>query len=173
VPFYRKLYDQAGFSPPDLKTPADLQSVPLTRKEMFHQADINQLIAEGCQPDRLLCKTASGSSGEPLYLCYTPEDRIYGSLIHLRIMFYNGMGFRDRMAQITHRKVPDFRYTFQKLGLLPKEYVYLPANPPEQQLDQLTVINPAVLYAYVSSMVLLAAEVKRRGHCPIHPNRCQ
>lgn len=108
---------------------------------MFQQADINQLIPEGCQPDRLLCKTTSGSSGEPLYLCYTPEDRIYRSIIHLRIMFYNGMGFRDRMAQITYRKVPDFRYTFQKLGLLPKEYVYLPANPKEESLGQADQIN--------------------------------
>jgi len=169
VPFYRNLYARVGFVPSDLKTPADLASVPTVRKEMLQREETDQLLGEGYHPDKLVCKTTSGSSGEPLYVCYTPEDRIYRTIDHLRIFFYNGMGLRDRIAQITHRKVPDFRYAFQKLGFLPIEFVKLVSNPPEQQLDQLKDINPAVLHANASSIVLLAAEIKKRGHCPIHP----
>ena len=169
VPFYSDLYDLAGFSPNDLKTPDDLPSVPVTRKSMFQQADLKRLLAQGLAQEKLVRKRTSGSSGSPLNVYYTPEDRIYRTLLHLRILFFNGMTLRDRMAHISDsRNVPDYRYGFQKLGFLPKEFVYA-ADPPDQQLDLLKTIDPAVIYSYTSSMVLLSSEVEKQGECPIHP----
>ena len=169
VPFYRDLYDRAGFSPNDLKTPDDLASVPVTRKRMFQQSDLKQLLAQGLEPQKLICKPTSGSSGSPLSVYYTPEDRIYRTLLHLRPLLFNGMTLRDRMAHISgNRHPPDYRYLFQKLGFLPKEFVYA-ADPPDKQLDILKTIEPAVIYSYASSMVLLASEVETRSECPIQP----
>jgi phenylacetate-CoA ligase len=44
VPFYRNLYASVGFAPSDLKTPADLASVPSVRKEMLQREDILNLM---------------------------------------------------------------------------------------------------------------------------------
>jgi len=97
VPFYRNLYDQADFKPSDLKSPDDLGRVPKTRKALYQQADPESLISRGYSIDKLLRRRTSGSSGSPLNVYYTPADRIYRTILHLRILFYNGMRFRDRM----------------------------------------------------------------------------
>lgn len=169
VPFYRDLYNQAKFLPEALKNPSDLTIVPLTRKAMFQQADPQQFLARGNQLEKLVSKRTSGSSGFPLMIYYTPEDRVYRTLLHLRILFANGMGFRDHMVQISDkRNFPDYRYKFQKLGFLPKDFIYC-GDHADQQLNVLTAMNPAVIYSYTSSLVLIANEVRRRGKCPIQP----
>ncbi len=169
VPFYHDLYDRAGFSPNDLKTPDDLVSVPITRKSMFQQEDLRRFIAAEFAPEELVQKRTSGTSGSPLNVYFTPEDRIYRTLLHLRGLFANGMSFRDRMAHISDsRHAPDCRYLFQKLGFLQKEFVYA-ADPPDKQLERLKDIEPAVIYSYASSMVLLSSEIERAGECPLVP----
>ncbi|MBU0518788.1 hypothetical protein KJ564_07605 [bacterium] len=169
VPFYRKLYDQVGFHPQELKSRDDIQKVPLIRKALFQDTELQDCLALGHDADKLRKKKTSGSSGSPLEIFVTPDDRIYRTLIHLRILFHNGMTLRDQMAHISDdRHVPDFRYTFQNLGFLPKEFVYA-ADSPEDQLANLKKIDPAVIYSYSSSMVLLADEIKKLGSCPVSP----
>lgn len=169
VPLYRDLYDQAHFSPASLKDPSDITLVPPTRKEMFQQVEPDQCIAREYQLAQLVKKRTSGSSGFPLIIHYTPEDRIYRTILHLRILFANGMGFRDRMVQICDKRhVPDFRYKFQKLGFLPKDFIYC-ADRAEYLVDAMTAMNPAVIYSYTSSLALIAHEVKKRGTRPIQP----
>jgi phenylacetate-CoA ligase len=169
VPFYRWHYDRAGFHPRDLKSPEDIHRVPPTRKALFQQTDPQECIATGYRLDRLVRKRTSGSTGSPLNVYYTPGDRIYRTILHLRILFFNGMSLRDRMAHISDsRDVPDYRYGFQKLGFLPKEFVYA-ADSAAQQLENLRKIDPAVVYSYASSMVLLASEIMHTGDGPIRP----
>lgn len=169
VPFYKRLYDHAGFLPNDLKTPDDVRSMPVTEKSMFQKADLNKLLAREFTPEQLVRKRTSGSSGFPLLVYFTPQDRIYRTLLHLRALFANGMGFRDHIVQISDKRhIPDFRYMFQKLGFLPKDFIYC-ADRADQLLNALTTMQPTVVYSYASSLVLIAHEIKRRGNCPITP----
>jgi phenylacetate-CoA ligase len=84
-------------------------------------------------------------------------------------MHHNGVRLRDRVAQITYREDPGFRYIFQKAGFLPREFISIKTNHPENQIDQLAAFNPSVIYGYPSNLVLLAREVKERGNCQIRP----
>jgi phenylacetate-CoA ligase len=169
VPFYRRLYDAAGFSPEQLHNPGDLSKVPSTRKALFQQAELKDCLAAGHVLEKLVKRRTSGSSGHPSMVYYTAEDRIYRTLLHLRILFHNGMGMRDRMAHLSDkRNLPDFSYHFQKLGFLPKEFICV-ADPEAEQLRRLEQIKPDVIYSYASNMTLLAAEVENLGSCPIHP----
>ncbi|TKJ41560.1 hypothetical protein CEE37_03065 [candidate division LCP-89 bacterium B3_LCP] len=169
VSIYRHHFAKTGFSLENLRDPSDIPNVPTTTKSLFQQADAQDLISDQLHIEKLVRKRTSGSSGSPLDVYYTPEDRIYRTILHLRILFYNGMRFRDKMAHISDdRNVPDFRYSFQRLGFLPKEFVYA-ADSAGDQLDRLAAIDPAVIYSYASSMVLLASEVETQGSCPIKP----
>jgi phenylacetate-CoA ligase len=170
VPFYRQLYHHNHFSPNDLKSRSDIGFIPIIKKSHLLEAQPNDLIASGYDLRKLKCKHTSGSSGVPLNVYYTPEYRIYRTLLHLRILFHNGMGFFDRMVQICDaRNVPDFRYGFQRLGILPKDFLYC-GDPPEQQLVKFAEFKPKVVYSYASNMVLLAAEVRREGYLAHHPD---
>jgi phenylacetate-CoA ligase len=169
VPVYRRYYETAGFSPDQLRHPEDVAKVPLVRKALFQQADLKDCLADGYEASTLVKKRTSGSSGSPLNVYYTAEDRLYRTLMHLRILFDNGMKFRDRMAHISDsRHATDERYSFQKFGFLPKDFIYA-ADSAGKQLEDLTRVNPDLIYSYASSMALLAAEVEARGKCPIHP----
>lgn len=169
VPFYRNLFDRERFSPSDLVTPADIVRVPITNKKMFQKAESSWYIADGMDAQKLVRKRTSGSSGSPLDVYYTPEDRIYRTILHLRILFHNGMKFRDKIAHISDsRNIPDYRYGFQKIGFFPKDFVYA-ADSAQVQLEKLRQIDPAVIYSYASSMVLLASEIERQGKCPVQP----
>lgn len=169
VPFYRRYYDLMGFHPRALTSPDDISRVPPTRKALFQETVREDCIAAGYSLSALVRKRTSGSTGSPLNVYYTRQDRIYRTILHLRILFFNGMRLRDRMGHISDsRDVPDYRYGFQKLGFLPKEFVYA-ADPAAEQLEHLRKINPAVIYSYASSMVLLASEIKHTGDCPVHP----
>ncbi|MFH1862730.1 MAG: hypothetical protein ABH878_07955 [bacterium] len=169
VPFYRKLYSEAQFSPSDLNSPADLARIPTSSKALFQQAEPSDLIARGYELEKLRRKRTSGSTGSPLNVYYAPEDRILRTILHLRILFHNGMKLTDRMAHISdNRDVPDFRYSFQKLGFLAKDFVAA-ADDPQQQLENLARIQPDVIYSYASSMVLLSEAVQKMGNCPIKP----
>jgi phenylacetate-CoA ligase len=169
VPLYRKHFAAAGFSPEQLRRPEDVVKVPTTCKSLFQQADLKDCIAREFNPEKLVKKRTSGSSGSPLNVYYSSEDRLYRTLMHLRILFHNGMKFRDRMAHISDsRHVTDERYGFQKLGFLPKDFIYA-ADFAGKQLEELIRVNPEVIYSYSSSMALLAAEVEKRGVSPIHP----
>jgi phenylacetate-CoA ligase len=169
VPFYRRHWESAGFSPDLLHSPEDIAKIPTTHKALFQQAALEDVIARGFDPNRLVRKGTSGSSGSPLNVYYTSQDRIYRTLIHLRILFHCGMTMRDRMVQLSDKRhVPDFRYRFQRFGLLPKDFICV-TEPEEKQLEMLTAIEPAVIYSYASNMVLLAAEIEKTGRCPIHP----
>lgn len=169
VPFYRRFYEEAGFSPEQLRKPEDIERIPKTRKLLFQQANESELIADNLNQQQLVGKRTSGSTGSPLNVYYTPEDRIYRTILHLRILLHNGMSLRDRMAHISDsRHSADWRYGFQKLGFLSKNFVCA-ADPAERQLADLERIHPDVIYSYASSLVLLAQEVARRGKNSIHP----
>lgn len=169
VPFYRELYKKAGISPNDLKTPEDLRYIPITNKRMFQGQPLESLLAGGEDAKKLVSKRTSGSSGFPFFIYYTPEDRIYRTLLYLRILFFNGMILRDHTVQICDkRNVPGYQYMFQRLGFLPKDFIYC-VQSPSRLLEELTAINPDVIYSYTSSLVLIANEIIRRGSCPIKP----
>jgi len=169
VPFYRKYYNQEKFNPEKLKSPEDVKRVPLTRKALFQESDPSDSLALGLDIGTLKKNKTSGSSGSPLDVYYTLDDRIYRTLLHLRILFANGMTMRDQMAHISDSKqVPDFRYLFQKVGLLRKEFIYA-ADPPNTQLAHLITLKPDVIYSYASSMVLLADELRQNNSPKVSP----
>jgi phenylacetate-CoA ligase len=169
VPLYKKLYDRSDFHPDQLHEPADIRKIPCTDKALFQKTPLQERLADDYPVSRLIRRRTSGSTGSPLDVYYTAEDRIYRTLMHLRILFHNGMRLRDRMAHISDsRHATDERYSFQKFGFLAKDFIYA-ADPVEKQLQDLQAIRPAVIYSYASSMVLLAAEIEKQTTRPIQP----
>jgi phenylacetate-coenzyme A ligase PaaK-like adenylate-forming protein len=66
VPFYRRLFDQAGIRPEDIHGLSDLQRIPLTSRSHLQDLGPNDIVARGVNPDSLVVHRASGSSGAPL-----------------------------------------------------------------------------------------------------------
>ena len=65
VPYYRRLFDQHGVKPGDIRGAADLPLIPITSKRDLQSRPVEEIVARGIDPTRLLTHRTSGSSGEP------------------------------------------------------------------------------------------------------------
>jgi phenylacetate-CoA ligase len=73
VPFYKKLFDDAGFNPAALKTLYDLRQVPFTRKsDLRDNYPFGLFCVPGLQVSRL--HASSGTRGKPTVVGYTKND---------------------------------------------------------------------------------------------------
>lgn len=71
IPFYQKLYAEAGVNPNNLRTFADLKEIPVITKADLQKVDLEYRSAE--LPDRSIVNTG-GSSGNPLELYIEPRS---------------------------------------------------------------------------------------------------
>jgi phenylacetate-CoA ligase len=87
VPYYRRLFDEKGLKPDDIKTSKDLAALPILTKGLIRE-NLQDLTAAGFPENQLIKMTTAGSTGEPLffhctkdgqYSCgYAAEQRAYG-----------------------------------------------------------------------------------------------
>jgi acyl-ACP--UDP-N-acetylglucosamine O-acyltransferase len=101
VPYYRRLFDQNGIKPKDIQTVADLSIIPITSKKDLQLLPSEEVVAHGVNPERLISRRTSGSSGEPFTIRRAwLEERLLG-LFRLRAMYYLGQRPTDKVARIT------------------------------------------------------------------------
>ncbi|RJX34870.1 MAG: phenylacetate--CoA ligase family protein [Desulfarculus sp.] len=101
-PFYRRLYQEAGLEPGDIKTLADVRRVPKTDKALLKQAQ-----QEGPFPyGGLLClplsqvaefRQTSGTTGQPVYQADSWPDWEWWSEAWCYILWAQGYRPRDRV----------------------------------------------------------------------------
>jgi phenylacetate-CoA ligase len=65
VPYYRRLFRDAGFDPERVRDVKDLRALPLLDKETV-RANIKEFLAENIKPRQMLYFTTGGSTGTPL-----------------------------------------------------------------------------------------------------------
>jgi phenylacetate-CoA ligase len=100
--FYRNLYDQAGFHPLDLKSPRDLQKIPVVSR-----GDLQAVLAQN--PESLYTRKitesywsqqTSGSTGVPIRIAASRSERFRIMLSMVRIYRHAGMRLSDQVVVI-------------------------------------------------------------------------
>lgn len=66
VPYYRELFDSAGFRPEEAHHLTDLEKIPVSSRDDIARRSVEQILATGFDPDRLIVRFTTGSSGVPL-----------------------------------------------------------------------------------------------------------
>src|SRR3990170_5120057 len=150
VPYYRRLFDQNGLTPHDIRSIADLSAIPITSKKDLQSLPAEEVVAHGVGPEHLISHRTSGSSGEPFTILRTwLEEHLLGAL-RLRASHYFGLRVRDRTASIalvrpTHpndNQLPP--QILQTLGLYRKLQIDC-LLPPQDILRALRDFRPDVL----------------------------
>ena len=165
VPLYRRLYDEAGFRPEMFRTLADLTRIPPLTKAALQAARSGEAVARGM--DRTTCTVAStsGSTGMPMQIVLGPFERCWNRAVAWRILFEHGFRWTDRTLEIRmrHHRV----YRLQRLGLAPKDWVSILADPAEWARQLLRQRHASVV-AGASTLELLAEAVAGQ---PVRPPR--
>jgi phenylacetate-CoA ligase len=98
VPFYRSLYDRAGFHPSMLRTIEDLQAVPIVTKQDLQRCALDERSAR--VGGRMLINTG-GSSGQPLHF-YVDSDAFAREWAHMHEIWAR-LGYRPSCCKLTFR----------------------------------------------------------------------
>ncbi len=169
VVYYHKLFNSVNIKPDDIKTLGDIKKIPVTTKSTFKSQPLHEVIARNVDIKKCVRRRTSGSTGVPLYIYHTWQNKVFQTLMNLRILLDNGVRYGDKIAHITDtRHNWSQEYWFQRLGIFRKYFIYA-ADTAEKQLKVLKDIKPDVIYGYSSSTKLLAEEIKKRGRREINP----
>ncbi|MBA3558527.1 MAG: phenylacetate--CoA ligase family protein [Gemmatimonadaceae bacterium] len=173
VPYYRRLFDQAGVYPGEIRTAADLARIPITTRRDLQKLPLEDRLARDVDPARLLIQPTSGSSGEPLVVRRTWwEQRVLG-ILRFRALQQCGVRFNDKLALVAFSAGQSPRKTavqeFIAAMQLIKVHEIHSLLPAEAILAALEKIQPDILSGYPSSLAMLSKFVSSSGHPSIHP----
>ncbi len=98
---YRKLWDQAGFSPSQLRTLADVQRIPFVTKEML-QADVESfsLAVGGAR------KVSTGGSSTGIPFWFYRSDVAFSKELASKAHQYHRVGWQEGHRQFVLRGIP-------------------------------------------------------------------
>ena len=174
VPYYRRLFDRNGIKPNDIQSVADLPLIPTTTKKEMQSLPPEEVVARGVNPQNLIARRTSGSSGLISIIRHTwLEDRLL-SLFRLRAMHYFGQRPTDRVARVglvwpTHprdKQLP--MQILQAMGL----YRMVLINrllPPENIIHTLRYFRPDILNGPPGVLSRLAQIINDEDRLVIRP----
>ena len=106
VPYYGQLFDRLKLTPGDIQTVADLQKIPILKKDMLREAP-EQFIARNVPQSQQVQVSTSGTSGRNVRLVsHASDEYLYGGPFEWR--FYRSGGYEpgDRCAVFRAHYVP-------------------------------------------------------------------
>ena len=169
VVYYRNLFDKAGLKPDNINTLDDLCRIPITTKKDLQHVPQHELIAKGIDVNKCFVKYTSGSTGHPLKMFLSPEERDFQILLNLSILRENGLKLTDRVAYIINPyRFPKSKYWFQYAGILQREYLSV-FDYPQRHVEILKKLRPDIIYGYPSNLTLLALYIREKGIEGINP----
>jgi phenylacetate-CoA ligase len=175
VPYYRRLFQQAGLRPEDIRSPGDLHRIPVTSRQDLQALPPEDLVAEGIDPGKLIVHYTSGTSGEPLVIrCTFFEEYLLRAFL-LREQLSLGLRPTDRRAYLSlggkRSRAPGCEESPQsdfRPWLARREDVYC-LQSAEQILAELSAIQPDVLRSYSSSLAWIAEQMTEADRARIRP----
>jgi len=169
VSVYRKLFDEAGVNPSDIRTVQDLPRIPIMSRKMLHESPFEERLARGVDPRRCRLSATSGTTGIPLTLHVTPDDATFKSLTWARAFLARGLQPRDRMmAFIGQESVKIAASWYERVGLWRRREVSTWAGP-EAWVSEIRAWKPRALVGYVMTLKVLAEYLQREGIDDIRP----
>ena len=147
VPYYRRLMDQHGVKPGEIREPADLRRLPVSTKADLRDA------GRDCLSTAMTASTVlhtSGHSGVPFEVHMTPGEYRTRRLREFRMLIGIGVRARDRLTLLGPIRTRPQRL-HRLLGLYRMEVIPL-TLPPGEQLRRFRRSRPDVVWAYPNTL---------------------
>jgi phenylacetate-CoA ligase len=168
VPYYRMLFAKLEFDPDAVRSLADLEQLPLLDKATI-RANTEAMIREGAT--KLASFSTGGSSGEPLTFYLGRERVSHDIAAKWRATRWWGVDIGDPEIVVWGSPIELGRQDRVRLWrdrLFRTRLLSAFAMSPERMTEYLNIIRrrrPAMLFAYPSSLALLAEFARSRCIC--------
>jgi len=157
VKFYKRLFDDCGLQPDDIKSIKDITKIPVIDKKILQKNPLEDLISSRFNKKNLIRVATSGSGGAPLEFYIDSLYNQYRKAQSLRPYISNGQRLFDRTVSLSYYEAPEKKW-FQHFGLLPDHRAISGWDLPAQ-VKAIQNIKPAVVRGYGSVLNLLANKI--------------
>jgi phenylacetate-CoA ligase len=175
VPYYRDLFQRTGLHPDQIRGLDDLSRIPLTARADLQFLEPKNICAAGVDPESLLVRRTSGSSGAPLTVRRRWfEERL---LLALRLRTGRRLGVNCREARVVidqlstgkGRKMGLQNTAWQnRLGIFPKFFLNWQL-PIDELVRQIQEVGPATIAGPPSVLSWVADELTPQHRECIRP----
>jgi len=160
VPYYRRLFDDAGVRPRDIRSLDDLAAIPITSRADIQLLPASEVCAAGVRIDSLRVRNTSGSTGAPLTVRRAIGEERMLLAFRLRSRAGMGLGLRARRARIDHfdpDNLPDEKAKkfYERFNILPRLNIDW-RSPKEEILGELDLFRPHAISSPPSILAWLA-----------------
>ena len=167
IPFYRRVWNDAGFHPSQISGVSDLTRLPIITAAMVREAAQRaELLAQGV--DTRLCThlDSSGSSGRALRIWKRPLEERLRRAIGLRIWFEHGFSWRDVTVQFQIKPGPP--HPLQRLRIGRKVWIST-AQPIQAQVQAFVAAKADVVVGTATALRTIAGALQDAGVSPKRP----
>ncbi|MFC2082812.1 phenylacetate--CoA ligase family protein [Candidatus Bipolaricaulota bacterium] len=161
---YRKVLDEAGLSPADIRGSGQLSLIPITTREFIGEQSWRSVLSDRAVESKCYTALTSGSTGTllPVYM-----DRIeaYYRRLLLLLAFRKNLRFRLplRIVEIGPRQKPAVDDVIQKMGIVRVVQVHLGGGLASADALLLKRFRPQILTGPPSCLELLAEQWTAAG----------
>ena len=166
VPFYRRLFDEAGFDPAALRSLDDLRQIPATTRQTLQLMPAGEIMASGVDPTRCKQLTTAGSSGMPLTVYLRPEDDRFKDMVWARTSLACGKRLTDRTVYFKFQSAPP--YWFERLGLW-RRITLSVLDPLEERIEAMRRARIQIVRGNAFELLQVANAVLAMGVTDIRP----
>lgn len=168
VPYYRRLLEDAGVGPEEIRGVADLHRIPVSTKLGFVSRPLEERLARGTDRARCVTHLTSGSTGVPAEILRTPLEEYSLQLHRIRKFRIQGLRPGYRMVSILFAPKKNPSRLLRALGLT--AYAQLDCfREPGDLLRELRRLQPHVLAGYPHVLVRLAAAATEADREKLRP----
>ena len=163
VPYYRRMFDQAGLLPRDIRGIRDLAKIPMTSRADLQPLAPGEICARGAPIGKLRTVQTSGSTGAPLTVRRTMAQERLLLAYRARAAGAFGLGPGTRRLVIDHLS-PEVVSTagnkraYERLGILPRLLIDW-RRPKDEILEAAAAFRPHVISGPPSILSWFAEEL--------------
>lgn len=171
VPYYTRLFDEAGVHPREIVGIADLPRIPITTKATLQALGASDMITQGLSPSSLIKRQTNGSTGIPLTVYRQPAEQLLPALFLWRVRHSLRLTRATRVTALVKRSfrarsrslVSRARRQLQRLSGV-REWIRVDSTLPMDEVVRLVrESNPEVISGYPGVLSRLAHHVASTG----------
>ncbi len=169
VPYYRRLFDQNGIKPEDIRSLTDIDRIPVLEKEDIRLHHKEMVARTKFVPILYRCNS-SGTTGKPITLYRNLDNVGFEHALIMRQYAWGGIQPWERIATLRGELIADGKiekeqyWTFSSAeNRLVMSSYHISEDTVESYVNALKRFNPAAIDGYPSSLYALAKLMLERN----------
>ena len=170
-PFYRERFDASHFDPYRMQDVQEFKKVPVLEKDDYRTFINSQIEQNGKRYRHWYEDTTSGSTGIPLVLLRSWDERAYMLAKWMRVLALNGYHWRDVTMSLPGPGHLRRDSIVQRFGIM-RRYQVAFTDPVEKMVEMYLKVKPTVIFANKTHLVQMALYCDKHNIVLPKPRLC-